>query len=158
MLEQEGLSFSVSQADANARTAIWDGLVKYNLDHVGEYASGAIDIYVRNSTRTVVAGLISDYFMRWCSVHAIWVDDCYRNAGIGTRLMDMLESHAFTAGCLSICLETFSFQARGFYEKRGYHVVSELADFPPGHSRYTLVKSTGYLDREDFDSTQRAKL
>jgi hypothetical protein len=31
-------------------------------------------------------------------------------------------------------LDTFTFQARPFYEARGYRVYGELADFPAGQS------------------------
>jgi hypothetical protein len=37
-------------------------------------------------------------------------------------------------------LDTFSFQARGFYEKLGYCVFGTLDDYPPGHSRFYLTK------------------
>jgi hypothetical protein len=37
-------------------------------------------------------------------------------------------------------LDTFSFQAPGFYHKHGYRVFGELPDFPPGHRRYYLTK------------------
>jgi hypothetical protein len=37
-------------------------------------------------------------------------------------------------------LDTFSFQARPFYEKLGYEVFGQLEDYPRGHSRYFLQK------------------
>ncbi|MGC6728099.1 hypothetical protein ACP0GO_26835, partial [Escherichia coli] len=33
-------------------------------------------------------------------------------------------------------LDTYSFQARGFYEKLGYTVFGTIDDFPPGHQRF----------------------
>jgi hypothetical protein len=44
-------------------------------------------------------------------------------------------------GCVGVWLDTFSFQARGFYEKLGYRVFGEVADYPPGHTRHFLKKS-----------------
>jgi hypothetical protein len=38
-------------------------------------------------------------------------------------------------------LETFSFQARGFYEKCGYKVVGQLDDCPPGQRFYWMYKA-----------------
>jgi hypothetical protein len=37
-------------------------------------------------------------------------------------------------------LRTFSFQARRFYEKEGYRVVGELADYLPGETLYWVRK------------------
>jgi hypothetical protein len=51
------------------------------------------------------------------------------------------ESEAVNRGCASSWLDTFSFQARGFYEKLGYRVFGELCDNPPGHTRFFLKKS-----------------
>jgi hypothetical protein len=37
-------------------------------------------------------------------------------------------------------LTTFDFQARSFYEIKGYKVVGEIKDYPPGSSYFTMVK------------------
>jgi hypothetical protein len=51
------------------------------------------------------------------------------------------EAMAMERGCRGAWLGTFDFQARGFYERLGYVVFAELADFPAGHSHYHLRKS-----------------
>jgi hypothetical protein len=38
-------------------------------------------------------------------------------------------------------LDTFDFQARGFYERNGYELFGTLDDCPPGHKRYYLKKA-----------------
>jgi hypothetical protein len=50
------------------------------------------------------------------------------------------EEEAMRRGCANACLETFSFQALPFYEKRGYVVFGRLPDFPPGGAKYFLAK------------------
>jgi hypothetical protein len=37
-------------------------------------------------------------------------------------------------------LDTFSFQARPFYEKLGYHVFGMLENHPAGHQHYFMTK------------------
>ena len=54
----------------------------------------------------------------------------------GTRA----EAEAIRRGCLGAWLDTFSFQARGFYERLGYAVFGALADYPPGHDRFFMQK------------------
>ena len=46
---------------------------------------------------------------------------------------------AVERGCHSVWVDTFSFQAPGFYPKLGYKVFGEL-DYPPGHKRIFLQK------------------
>jgi hypothetical protein len=52
----------------------------------------------------------------------------------------MAEAEARQRGAQHAYLDTFSFQAPGFYKKHGYQVFGELQDFPPGHQRYFLTK------------------
>ena len=54
--------------------------------------------------------------------------------------MDAAEAVARERGCIGARLDTYSFQARGFYEKRGYRVVGTIEDCPPGHARHTMAK------------------
>ena len=55
--------------------------------------------------------------------------------------MEQAEREAIRRGCRTIWLDTFTFQARGFYERLGYSVFGTLEDYPPGHSRFFLKKS-----------------
>jgi len=57
--------------------------------------------------------------------------------------MDRAEAIARAHGCVGIWLDTFSFQARGFYEKLGFAVFGTMEDFPPGHQRFFLQKRLG---------------
>jgi hypothetical protein len=54
--------------------------------------------------------------------------------------MQQAEDEARQRLCLGAWLDTFSFQARGFYERLGYTVFGTINDFPPGHSRIFMKK------------------
>ncbi|MDP3936617.1 MAG: hypothetical protein Q8R92_00595 [Deltaproteobacteria bacterium] len=45
--------------------------------------------------------------------------------------------------CAHAHLDTFSYQARPFYERHGYTLFATLDDYPPGHKRYFLRKALG---------------
>jgi GNAT superfamily N-acetyltransferase len=72
-------------------------------------------------------------------IRYLWVSDSLRGRGIGRELMAGAEAHALERGCHSAWLDTFSFQAPGFYPRLGYTVFGEL-DYPPGHKRIFLQK------------------
>jgi ribosomal protein S18 acetylase RimI-like enzyme len=76
----------------------------------------------------------------WLFVSHLWVDERLRGQGWGGRLMARIEEAAVRRGCHSAHLDTFSFQALGFYEKQGYARFGTLPDYPRGESRYFLSK------------------
>jgi ribosomal protein S18 acetylase RimI-like enzyme len=43
-------------------------------------------------------------------------------------------------GCRRVFLDTFSFQAPGFYQKLGYQVYGRAEDWPDGHAHLFLRK------------------
>jgi len=55
--------------------------------------------------------------------------------------MATLEQAARQRGCQYAHLDTFSFQARPFYEDLGYTVFGTLDDYPPGHQRFFMQKA-----------------
>jgi GNAT superfamily N-acetyltransferase len=71
----------------------------------------------------------------------LWVHESLREHGYGRQLMAIAEREALARGCGSAFLDTFSFQALPFYARLGYEVFGELAEYPPGHTRYFLRKS-----------------
>jgi predicted N-acetyltransferase YhbS len=54
--------------------------------------------------------------------------------------LDAAEQEARVRGCQIIMLESYSFQAPGFYQKHGYELAYQLQDFPPGPQNNFLVK------------------
>ncbi len=73
-------------------------------------------------------------------VELLFVPDSMRRAGIGRQVLRAAEEEAARRGCVGVWLDTFSFQARGFYERLGYTVFGTLDDYPPGHNRFFLEK------------------
>jgi len=68
------------------------------------------------------------------------VQEELRGQGLGRELILQGESEARSRGCIGAYVNTFDFQAVGFYDRLGYVVFGQLDDFPPGHSRYFLRK------------------
>jgi GNAT superfamily N-acetyltransferase len=91
---------------------------------------------------SIVAGLAGETFAGWLFTRYLWVSDALRGQGIGRKLMSDAEARALERGCHSAWVDTFSFQAPGFYPKLGYTVFGEL-DYPPGHKRIFLQKRLG---------------
>ena len=66
--------------------------------------------------------------------------DSLRGHSYGSMLMDEAERIARERGCAGSWLTTFTFQARGFYEKLGYELFGELDKSPGENVRLFLRK------------------
>jgi len=100
-----------------------------------------LGLVARDAAGGCIGGLLGATMWGWLAIDALWVAAGARGAGIGGRLLAAAESAALGRGCAHARLDTFDFQARGFYERHGYAVYSQLADFPPGHVQYHLRKA-----------------
>lgn len=81
--------------------------------------------------------------LRW-HLAILWVAPGFRRRGLGARLLAAIESAALDRGCTRAHLDTFSYQAKPFYERHGYAVFAVLDDYPPGHERIFLRKTLGH--------------
>ena len=79
---------------------------------------------------------------RWNSfeIDMVWVDEPYRNQGIGSELLAEAELEAKEQGAYFALAEGLLDWQAGFFKKNGYSVVSMLEDCPKGHCMYTLEK------------------
>ena len=72
-------------------------------------------------------------------IRGVWVDPDFRGQGIGRGLMEALEAEARRRGCARAALDTYSWQAVGFYVRLGYREYGLLA-YPNGTSRHFMKK------------------
>lgn len=118
-----------------------DGLLEFNVAHIGlDPQPSPVALFLRDGGGQVVGGLIGGWRWRWLYVDKLWVHERYRGNGAGSRLLQAAEAEALVAGCTDAVLDTFSFQARSFYERHGYTVYATLEGFPPGHRQLFLHK------------------
>lgn len=131
----------VEKTYAKARKAILKGLVAYNRSQIGRRKWKNIAITIRNDAGDIVGGVTGEAWADWLFVQLLWLDEAHRGQDLASRAMDAIEDEARTFGAKRAYLDTFSFQARPFYEKRGYRVFGTLENYPDAHSRYWMTKS-----------------
>ena len=121
-------------------SVIGGGINRYNSQHAGDENSQRVCFVLKSTDDKMVGGVIGVVYWDWFSVELMWMEEEYRGQGYGHRLLTLAEEEARDRGARHVHLDTFSFQAPGFYEKHGYEVFGELQDFPPGHQRYYMWK------------------
>jgi GNAT superfamily N-acetyltransferase len=130
----------ISQPSADDIAQLQRGLTSFNRSRIPD--KGYVPIFFRSIDEDgqFVGGISGHVSYGWLFVDLLWVDERCRATGQGRALMLAAEAVARKHGCKNAWLDTFSFQARGFYERLGYIVFAELEEFPPGHSRYLMRK------------------
>jgi GNAT superfamily N-acetyltransferase len=119
---------------------IGEGINSYNTQHAGADNPRRICYTVRGPDGTTAGGVIGVVFWDWLYVDLMWLPEALRGRGFGRQLLQSLEDEARKQGARYAFLDTFSFQAPGFYQKYGYQVYGQLPDFPAGHTRFYLKK------------------
>ncbi len=130
----------LEKPDDAAWEVIGGGISNFNLSHAGSDAATPLCIVLRDEAGETLGGLIGDTYYDWLYVSLMFVKDDLRGQGYGEKLLLRAEEEARTRGVKDVYLDTFSFQAPGFYKKLGYRVFGELVDFPPGHTRHFMTK------------------
>jgi predicted N-acetyltransferase YhbS len=128
-------------ATEGERLGILTPLLAHNLANGGDDAHETFALLLRDpDSNEVIGGLYGKVSYQWLLIDLVSVPESMRGRGIGERLMRMAEDIAQKKNCTGIWLETFSFQAPGFYQKLGYSEFGRLADYPPGHTRLCYQK------------------
>lgn len=126
--------------DEETKKAVEDGLVAFNAA-VRPNDWRPLTLSVRRDGETEPAGgLAGRTFFGWLFVAYFHLPADLRGQGLGKELLRRAEDEARARGCVGAFLSTFSFQARGFYERQGYGVFGSIPDFPPGLACFFLSK------------------
>lgn len=124
-------------------TTILDGINNYNLSQVPGLTNTfkQLEFVAKNTNDEVVGGILCSMgYWAGLEIKVLWVKEAYRNSGIGSRLLKHAEDTAVKNGATIAMLDTFDFQAEGFYLKNGYTPFGEINDFPKGHRRIYFSK------------------
>jgi len=126
-----------SEAD---RDAILAPLRAYNLSRAGDPHIRPVALLLTDEEGGQVGGLWGKCGYDWLFVELLAVPEQHRGSNYGKALMEQAESIARANGCIGIWLDTYEFQARGFYERLGFEVFGMLDDHPIGQKKFFLRK------------------
>ncbi len=135
-------TLSVTDAgDEDIRKAVLAPLVEYNASQAGPSGGRPIAVLVKDHADAVIGGLWGHTGYDWLFTQLLVVPASLRGRGVGTEIMQLAEREAMARGCHGAWLDTFEFQARGFYERIGYVCFGELPNYPTGFSRFFMKKA-----------------
>lgn len=130
---------SENPSDAD-RDAILGPLREYNVSRAGDPRIKPVALLLTNETGDRVGGLWGKCVYDWLFVELLAIPEAHRGSGYGKKLIDRAEGIARVNGCIGLWLDTYEFQARGFYEKLGFTLFGTLEDHSIGQRRFFLQK------------------
>ena len=132
--------YRIEQADKPAWGVIGPAISEFNKEQAGEDNARSLCFVLLGPGDEILGGIIGATYWDWLHVDLMWINKDLRGRGYGHQLLTLAEDEARLRGAKQAYLDTFSFQAPGFYQKHGYQVFGELEGFPAGHQRYFLTK------------------
>ena len=127
-------------ADADDRKAIVDPLVAFNRTKAPDGHYRPLNVLLRDEDGNVTGGLWGRTDWGWFGIELLYVPETSRGRGIGAETVETAEREARARGCHGAWVDTFGWQALGFYRSRGYALFGELPDYPTGYARHFLRK------------------
>jgi GNAT superfamily N-acetyltransferase len=128
--------------DPRVETVIGEGLRRYNAEQSGIDDSRPLAVVVSDpDTHEILGGLSGRTSRALLFVDLVYLPDTLRGGGLGSRVLTLAEDEARKRGCRAAVLYTSSFQAPGFYARRGWRVFGEIPCDPPGSRRIFMTKT-----------------
>lgn len=127
-----------SQADNDV---LREGLITWYEREMNETRDKEFSVFLKNDFGKIVGGIQAQFDTESVYLQALWVDKKLRKQGFGTKLIHAAEQEAVKYGCIFSILDTWDFQAEGFYLKNGYERMGEIKKYWREHSRIFLRKT-----------------
>ncbi len=131
------LDHNPSQAD---NEVVKEGLIKSYEAQFGE-RDKEFSIFLKSDSGKVFGGIQAMFDSEAIYIEVLWVEENLRSKGYGTKLLASAEREAIENGCQFSLVDTWDFQAKEFYLKKGYKQIGELKNYWHGHSKIFLRKN-----------------
>ncbi len=115
-------------------------LKRYNCMKREASKSIPLGVFYESEDGAKKAGLTGELFGNWLCIDYLWVGEELRGQGFGSKLLEAAEKEAVSQGAKYVFVDTFDFQAPGFYVKHGYEQVFKLFNYPYTGARYYYIK------------------
>jgi GNAT superfamily N-acetyltransferase len=139
----ESFKYSIEVCKKENIKNIVDGINEYNQIQVPALSAiwTPLQFVARNTEGLEIGGVLGGIgCWNGLEISILWVKEEYRKQGLGSEMLKYIEKVAIENGATISMLDTFDFQAEGFYLKNGYNIIGEIQDFPKGHRRIYFSK------------------
>jgi len=128
-------------ADDSAKAAILADLKDYNLHRFGPADWKDLVIALKDENGQVIGGLAGHTARGWLYTALLFIPEALRGQGLGPKLLQMAEDEGRKRGCFGAHIDTMSADALTLYQRCGYEIFGQIAEFGPDYSMTYLKKS-----------------
>ena len=129
------------EPDQADNDALMEGLITCYEREMNETKDKEFSVFLKNDLGEICGGIQAHYDAESVYVEVFRVDEILRKKGYGKKLLNAAELEAKENGCIFSTLDTWDFQAEGFYLKNGYERIGEIKKYWREHSRIFLRKA-----------------
>ena len=119
-------------------------LREFNYRCVGRYPEGqSVNLNAKDERGNLLGGFRGEIYFHWLFINVLFVEERERRKGLGGHLLAEGEAQAKAKakGALHARLETFEWQAPGFYLKHGYRELVKMPNYYQHYSLSLMVKT-----------------
>ena len=121
---------TIGDRDAELDARLDAELSDYNLTTSGVHVRTEFTVKIEDDAGELVAGLSGWTWGTCAGISLVWVREDRRTQGAGARLLAAAERVARERGCHQLVVSSFTFQAPGFYERRGFVETGRTEGLP----------------------------
>ena len=125
-----------SQSDNDV---VRNGIINFN-DNFLEYKSKSLSVFLKDDEKKIRGGILTWIDLESMYIEILWLEEKLRHQGYGSKLLAIIEKEATEMGCHYVTVDTFAFQAEGFYLKNGYERIGEIKNYIRQYSRIFFKK------------------
>ena len=105
------------------RKKVFEGFSRHAIKTTGHDGFRPVEhAFIAYDDGTFAGTVVVEFFWGALGVKYVYVDDKYRNHGLGSRLMKSALDFGREHNCPFAFVSTMSFQALGFYQKMGFQL------------------------------------
>ncbi|MFU7598181.1 GNAT family N-acetyltransferase [Legionella pneumophila] len=97
--------------------------------------------FIRDADNTIVGGCNGSALYGCLYIDQLWVSDLLRKQGWGAALIEAALQYGKENGCTFATVNTFDWEALGFYQKKGFKIEFERHGFLKDSVFYFLRKN-----------------
>lgn len=116
-----------------------DGICNFNNNFLNEKMK-SVTVFLKDENNHVKGGIFGMLRSEAVYITTLWLEENLRTGGWGTQLLLTAEAEAINYGCQYSFLDTYSFQAEGFYLKNGYERIAKIENYILNHAKIFLKK------------------